>query len=88
MESIKNGFGFLIETIDPLPTKTSFGKAKGRVPYMTNKDIISNFGYKQPPKQKTNKKRKVNPRSKLAFNIMHKEKITLKQAWAKSRRIK
>ena len=43
-----NNFGFLIETVKPLPTEIQrFGKKKGKIPYMSKKEIISSFGKKE-----------------------------------------
>jgi hypothetical protein len=86
-----NNFGFLVETIKPLPSKgNSFGKPVGRIPYMTKKDIIANFRKKNIPKSEFGKKKKLTPkqRSDLLKKVMKIKKdknVTLKEAWKLSR---
>ena len=76
-----NNFGFLVETIDPLPSKktSSFGKPKGRIPYMSKKDVLSNFG-KNEKKAKSNfgKKKKGKPSKKKTKKVTTK-KVTKKK---------
>ena len=96
-----NNFGFLVETIDPLPSKgNSFGKPGGRIPYMSKKDIITNFGKNESVKPKTEfgKKKtksvktvKLTPKQRSALlkkvmKIKNKQGITLKKAWSEVRK--
>lgn len=86
-----NNFGFLVETIDPLPSKktSSFGKPKGRIPYMSKKDVLSNFG-KNEKKKKSDfgKKKKVTKKvTKKTTKKVTKKKKTPAQRKALLRKV-